>query len=496
MAHQLSKSRFQLGLQCQRQLWLKCHRAELADPITELQQHIFDSGTRVGELARDRFPGGALVAEDYLHASEAVETTKRLLADPPAAIFEAAFVFGGVLVRPDVLVRLPDGSWDLYEVKSSTRVKPENLTDVAVQVWVLEGAGLEIRRANLMHLDNTYVYAGGDYDLRRLFAAEDVTGEVRLLLAGIGSLVGEMQMMLEGPEPQRRIGLHCEKPYRCAFYGYCHGSLPVRPITALPRVTDELIASLLDAGITCIDDIPPLFPGLTVAQRTVCESLRRGTPRFAAAAIMRDFGRLRFPVHFLDFETFQSALPLYPGTRPWQQVPFQWSDHVQAADGTLTHREFLFESDGDPRPAFAEALLATLGEEGSIVAYHAAFESMILRELAEELPEHAAAIGRVRSRLFDLEKPVKDHVQHPDLLGRSSIKVVLPALVPGLSYDDLAIHEGGTASLRYLRCALGEYDPAQREQVFRDLRAYCGTDTLAMVELYRTLTEAAGSNPA
>lgn len=488
MARALSKSRFQLGLQCEKQLWLKCHKPDAADPITEVQQHIFDSGTGVGELARERFPGGVLVAEDHLHSAEALAATARLMADPPPALFEAAFSFCDVLVRTDVLVRAGD-AWDLYEVKSSTRVKPENISDVAVQLWVLEGAGLKIRRVCLMHIDNTYVYQGGEYDLERLFAVDDVTGDARSWQPAIPELVARMFQMLEGPEPALRIGKRCDNPYTCGFYGYCHAYLPERPITDLPRVSDALIGALLDEGIACIDDVPPLFPGLTLPQRTVCETLRRGTPRFDPR-IASVLAGLSYPVHFLDFETIMPALPLYPGTRPYQQIPFQWSDHVLAADGTLEHREFLYDGDGDPRPGFVGSLLAALGEEGSVVVYHAQFETARLRELADALPAHAAAIQGVLARIFDLEKLLIDYVQHPGLLGRSSIKVAFPALVGAKSYDELEIQEGGTASLRYLRCAQGVSSGDERAQVFADLREYCAMDTRAMVELHRVLGEA------
>jgi len=168
MANRLSKSRFQTGLQCPKALWLSTHAHDLADPTSENQQHIFDTGTSVGELARERFADGVLVAEDYMQSAQALETTRRLLEDPPSAIFEAALEHGGVFVRPDVLVRVGDNLWDLYEVKSTTRVKAPHITDIAVQTWVLEGAGLPIRRAYLMHLDNTYVYPGGEYDLTKL----------------------------------------------------------------------------------------------------------------------------------------------------------------------------------------------------------------------------------------------------------------------------------------------------------------------------------------
>jgi len=201
MANRLSKSRFQTGLQCPKALWLSTHQRELADPTPDTQQHIFDTGTAVGELARERFAGGVLVAEDYTESAQALETTRRLLEDPPNAIFEAAVEHEGVFVRPDVLVRVGENLWDLYEVKSGTRVKPVNITDVAVQTWVLEGAGLPIRTAYLMHLDNTYVYEGGDYDLERLFRAEDITAEARAYLPLVPDQVAEMLALLDVATP-------------------------------------------------------------------------------------------------------------------------------------------------------------------------------------------------------------------------------------------------------------------------------------------------------
>jgi hypothetical protein len=227
----------------------------------------------------------------------------------------------------------------------------------------------------------------------------------------------------------------------------------------------------------------------------VCDTVRRGQASFGRGLAAALSG-LHFPIHFLDFETMQSALPLYPGTRPWQQVPFQWSDHVLHEDGELEHREFVAEPDGDPRAAFADSLIDATGHSGSVVAYHASFEDSRLRELAEALPQDAVALGEVRARLFDLERPVRDHVRHPKLLGRTSIKVVLPALVEGLGYDELEIHEGGTASLRFLQCVTGAITGEERERVLAALRDYCAMDTMAMVELYRVLLEKSGQRDA
>lgn len=489
----LSKSRFQLGLQCARQLWLRCHQPELADPLTEQQQHVFATGTAVGELARKRFAEGVLVDEDHLHSAEALETTARLMADPPPAVFEAAFEHGGVLVRPDALVRV-GGEWDLYEVKSSTKLKPEHVSDVAVQLWVLEGAGLRVRRAYLMHLDSSYVYPGGGLDLDALFIAEDVTDDVRLWQPGLRGLVAEMLEMLAKPAPEVPIGKHCDKPYACAFHGHCHGSLPERPVTALPRVSDALLASLVRDGILAIADVPLDYPGLTPAQRAVCTVVRSGQPRFSGD-IARSLGGLEYPVHFLDFETVSFAVPAHPGTRPWQHIPFQWSVHRLSAEGSLGYRGFLFEGDGDPRREFVESLLEAVGERGSVVVY-ASFENTRLSELASAFPEHASGIARLQARLFDLERVVRAHVQHPDCCGRTSLKYVLPALVADLSYDGLGIQDGGTASLRYLAAVSGRLGSAERDRVFADLREYCGLDTLALVRVFEALSEAARGESA
>lgn len=492
MAHRLSKSRFQTGLQCPKALWYACHARELADPIGENQQHIFDTGTAVGELAQERFPGGVLVAEDYTQSTQALETTRSLLEDPPDVIYEAALQHEGVFVRPDILVRVGDGLWDLYEVKSSTRVKPENITDVAVQTWVLEGAGLKIRRAYLMHLNNKYVYEGRDYDLERLFVAADVTDAARDYVGEVPGQVARMLAMLDGPEPDMRIGKQCASPYTCSYHGHCHSFLPSQPVTALPRISAQVLDSLLEDGVHAIGDVPLDYAGLTRGQRDVIEVVRRGEPRYVGD-LAQSLSALKHPVYFMDFETFSSALPLYPGTRPWQQLPFQWSVHVSRGEGRLEHFEYLHEGTDDPRPGFTASLLAALGDSGSVVVY-SSFENTQLTALAEAFPQHADAIARVQERLFDLMVPVRSHVQHPDALGSSSIKAVLPALVPDLSYAGLGIGDGMTASFRYYQHATNRSSDEERSKIFEDLLAYCELDTLAMVKLLEVLQEKAARN--
>jgi hypothetical protein len=191
-------------------------------------------------------------------------------------------------------------------------------------------------------------------------------------------------------------------------------------------------------------------------------------------------------VHHLDFETVGSAIPLYPNTRPYQAVPFQWSNHVEAADGTVRHEEYLHGDAGDPREPFARTLLDSLGHEGSICVY-TSYEQNILTALADTLPHLRDALLALIPRLWDLHAVVKAHYYHPSFGGSYSIKAVLPALIPALAYDDLEIQDGTTASLQYARMTFGNPDPDERGRLRTSLLKYCERDTLAMVEIRRTL---------
>jgi len=481
----LSKSRYQYGLQCQKRLWLECYRRELADSIDEAKQAIFDQGHRVGELARERFPGGDLVAEDYTQSTAALRTTADLIASGSPCLYEAALIYDDVLVRPDILLRAADGRYDLIEVKSTSRVKPEHVTDAGVQTYVVEGAGSPVARTCVMHLNTDYVYQGGAYDLNGLFSLVDVTAEVRDYLPEVPDRLREMKAMLAGECPERMIGMHCSAPYDCGFIGHCHSFLPDFPVTEIPRIKADVLDQLLMDGIYGIHDVPPDYPALSPAQRNACDLIQSGEPRFGAG-LSAALAALAYPVHFLDFETYMPALPLFPGTRPYQTLPAQWSCHTLNAGGTLEHADFLHQDRSDPRLPFVKSLLAALDGQGSIVVY-SSYEKTRLSALAEELPDLAAAIEAIKCRLVDLEKVIKAHVQHPDFHGRSSLKFVMPALVDGLSYDGSAIQNGGVAALRYEAAILGELPEPERQQIFADLRAYCAIDTLGLVRVVEEL---------
>jgi hypothetical protein len=284
------------------------------------------------------------------------------------------------------------------------------------------------------------------------------------------------------------IGVHCDTPYPCDFKAHCWAHVPERSVFELAGATHKKWA-LYRRGILRMADIPADEP-LSAAQRRQVEAWNSGEAQVDHRALHAWLEGLRYPLHFLDFETMNAAVPLYDGTRPYQQLPFQYSLHLQDAPAApATHREHLATGLGDPREALLRQLLSDVGPSGDILAYNVAFERMVLRDLARDLPQYAEAIAQLLPRMKDLMDPFrKGWYYAPAMNGSNSIKAVLPALVPALRYDDLAIREGGTASLRFAQLAAGTYagDPTQLRA---DLLAYCKLDTLAMVEVLGVLQD-------
>ena len=490
----LSKSRFIGGLQCLKRLYLESYHRELMPPIDPAQQALFDSGTNVGELARELFPGGILIEEDHLSHSKAVKKTEHLLTDESVdSIYEAGFTFDDIRTRVDLLKRVNSNVFTLAEVKSSTSVKTEHIPDAAIQVYVAEGSGIIVRDVYLVHINNRYIFQGGEYEFDKLFEFEDITSEVRSYISN--SLVDKLEGMrdtltLESPPPVD-IGSHCNKPYKCPFFSYCREGLPYHHIEQLPSARKELLDSLKSVGIIDIASIFPGFPKLTALQECVRESVSTGIP-FVGRALRGALSEFEYPLRYLDFETFNPALPHYTGTRPYQVIPFQWSLHTEYIGGIIEHMEFLHVGSDDPRIDFIESLIEALDGRGTILTY-SVFEETRLKQLASEFPRYSSELMPLIDRMCDLYKLVKSNYYHPEFHGSFSLKSVVPALVPEINYEELDIQEGSVAAVAFPKMIAATTDAGEKERIMKGLLEYCKMDTLAMVKLVNKLRAETGA---
>lgn len=455
----LSKSRVTAGLQCSRRLWLAVHRPELEAYPADARQR-FAAGHDVGAVARTLWPGGVLVGED-VPLSQALRDTQALLARPgDVTIFEATFRHRGVLVRADVLSRR-DGRHRMVEVKSTTRLKENHLQDVAIQAWVVEGAGVPLDVMTVAVIDTDFVYPGGG-DYRGFLREIPVADQVRPLLAQVPGWVRGLEEVLAGPLPDVRLGAQCRRPYDCPFLPWCEEQAGVRR-PAGGREDDD--------GGAAAEAPPAPDPSLAVLDPAAAELLA-GLP---------------YPRFYLDFETVQFAVPRWPGTRPYQQLVFQWSCHVEEAPGVLRHEGFLDLSGEPPMRAAAEALLRAVGGEGPIFVYHD-FEKWRLVEMALMFPDLAADLEAVTGRLVDLLRLTRAHYDHPDLNGSYSLKTVLPTVAPELSHGDLGeVRDGLSAQAAYHEASDPATTPERREELRRALWRYCRLDTFALVRLAQRL---------
>jgi len=479
MARMLSKSRLIAWRQCPKRLWLQTYRRDLRE-IDPTAQARFDAGHRVGQIARQLRPGGTLIGHDDDLGLALQETREQLQGTGDRLLFEATLVHGDVLVRADVLERR-SGRCQLVEVKSSTAVKPPHVEDVAIQAWVLQGAGLALERTSLAHIDNTFVYPGsGEYD--GLLVEVDLAAEVRPLLEEVPRWVAEAQQVLAGDLPGIDISAHCSQPYDCEFFGWCSRDEPEYPVSILPR-GGALATKLRAEGLRDLREVPEDRLG-NDAHLRVWRVTRSGEAEIdpAVAPLLR---ALPYPRSFLDFETIAPAIPIWPGTRPYQRIPIQWSCHVQAEPGRLVGLGELVTSGDDPRRAFAESLVRAMPDEGPVFAYHAVFERGVLNETADAVPEFADGLRSIADRLVDLLPITRTHYYHPAMMGSWSLKAVLPTIAPDLDYANLDgdVKSGSDVESVYAEILDPATDAARRTELETAMVTYCHRDTLALVRL-------------
>jgi hypothetical protein len=494
----ISKSRYLAGLQCPKLLWHHYNAKDLLPAPDAAKQAIFDQGHLVGARARNLFPGGVLLDRNALDPQGMIEETARVLP-LGKPVFEAAFSAGGAYAQVDMLVPGRGGSWDIVEVKSAASVKPIHFDDLALQRHAAAGAGLRVGRCVLAHLDRSYVRRG-EIDDRALFVLADVSEEVERRLPGVRANLESMAGEIALPGcPAITVGPQCDAPYECPLKSLCWDFLPEENVTQLTW-GGARVRELLEAGIFALRDIPGDFP-LNHRQKIQVRAARSGEVHLDRERVTAFLRQLRYPLSFLDFETMNPAIPLFDGASPYQQIPFQFSLHVQhEPGGTLDHREFLAEGGGDPRPELLRRLSGDLGETGSIVAFSASFERSVISRLAGDFPAHRPWANAVLPRFADLLTPFKNfHLYHPAQRGSASMKAVLPAFT-GRGYDDLSIADGDAASREYLRITLGEglgegerVGEEERQRVRAALRDYCRLDSEGMALIVEEMRRLAGS---
>ncbi len=481
----ISKSKFLWGLQCPKLLWHAYNAKELIPEPDAATQAIFDQGHSVGSLAKQMFPDGVEVGDGVRDLDETIRLTKEALK-LRKPLFESAFSANGGYCRTDILRPAPKDSWDLIEVKSTTSSKEVHLDDLAFQYWVLVKAGLKIRNCYLMHINSDFVRKG-EIDPKKFFTMEDLTTQV-VDPAGLvqDKLDDMLKVIRQRKSPDIKIGPHCNDPYFCPLIGHCWKFLPSHSVFDLYRGGQKGF-ELLEQGVTSLGDIPVEF-NLTNKQGLQKQVARSGKPYINKKAIAKFLDQLEYPINYLDFETFNPAVPLFDGLRPYQQVPFQFSLHiVNKKGGKAEHIEFLAEGRRDPRPAFMLKLRESVSRTGSIVAFNAPFELSRIQECCEALPKFAPWFKAVEERVIDLLGPFRSFdYYHPDQHGSASMKAVLPALT-GKGYDDLGIQEGGTASNEFLRVTFGDVDEKDRRRVRQQLEEYCGRDTEGMIWIVEEL---------
>jgi len=457
------------------------------DELSEMQKAIFKRGTNVGELAQQIFPGGEVAAygdpPDY---EKAIKKTNELMEDGAKVIYEAAFKFDEVLSIADIVVK-GKGSWKIYEVKSSTSISETYLNDAALQYYVISNLGIKVNDFSIIYINNQYIRKG-NLNLEELFKIESVLELILPMQESVKENIKRFKkVLLKKQIPDIDIGEQCYNPYICGFYNYCRKHIPEDSIFDFSGMHLTKKYELYRDGIIRFEDIPEDYP-LNKNNRVQLDVYNSGKTQIDKEAIKNFLSDLNYPLYFMDFETFQPAVPLFDNAKPYQQIPFQYSLFLKKnKNREPEHFEFLAEPGEDPRVKFIESPLKVIKGNGDILVYNKAFEITRLKEIARDFPQFVDEIEKLILRIKDLMVPFqRKYYYAPEMKGSYSIKAVLPALVPELSYDELEINDGGLASIAY-ESLQTETDLMFIAEIKQQLLEYCKLDTLGMMRIFEKL---------
>lgn len=487
----LSKSLYTRGIQCSKSLWLKKQSPEVLTPPDATAIARFETGNIVGDLACALFPNGREIPYMEKNFAGMAELTREWMAEGLEYIYEATFIHEGIVVMVDVLRITPYGL-EIYEVKSSSEVKDIYLHDVSIQRHIIDSLGFTVTNCYVVHIDTSYV-RGDDLDLGALFTIADVNEAVDALMGGVPAKLAELEAYLADKEnePAIEIGKHCKTPYDCDAMHYCwkvQRSIPDYSVFNIFKLGSKNQVELYDQGIVRIEEIPDSYKMTPIQQQKV-DNWKSQRTYIDRDAIREFLSTLTYPIYHLDFETFQQAVPQWNGISPYQQIPFQYSLHIEHADGMLEHREFLAPAGADPRYALAQQLTQDIPDNVTVLAYNMSFEKGVIEKLALSFPDLSERLKSIIPNIRDLMVPFqKGHYVTPSMSGSYSIKYVLPALVPEMehAYKQLdGVQNGGEAMNAYAKLATMEED--EQERMRHALLEYCKLDTLAMVKVLNAI---------
>ena len=491
----LSKSGYCQCVQCKKILWLNKYKPDTAAGGDK--EAIFETGRKVGELAKGLFGEYEDIPFDKNY-SVMIDKTEELLQEKPNIITEASFSYNNNFCRVDILKNDVDGV-EIYEVKSSTKLKDIHLDDAAFQYFVLSNLGLNVKKVCIVHINSKTYIRGKELDINQLFNIKDVTDivlqkqdEVRNNIDAISEF---MDKHGKYNEPDIDIGLYCNNPYPCAFWEYCIRDLPKPNVFDLKcHMQDKTKCKLYKDGKISFEDLQHEKLSDKCLEQIDFE-LNNREPKIDKEAIMEFLNGLKYPLYFIDYESFNPAIPEYEGTKAYQQIPFQYSLHIIREEGApLEHEEFLAEADDDNLIRhFAESMINALPEDGSVIVYNRLFEeSLVNNKLAEMYPDLKKEIERINKNIMDIKQPFSDRNYYlKEMAGSASLKEVLPALYPDdpeLDYDKLSfVHKGDEASNAFL--SLRYETPENQKKIRQALLEYCKLDTLAMVKIWEKFRE-------
>lgn len=468
MKTRLTKTAYLKYLKCPQEFWLDYHEPLLvAEPDTLEYEHLRQQGYAVQQLVKDlrQFRPNGEISVD----------------------FERAFQTADLYARSDTVVTHSDtGAVDIYEIKGAASVKDEHYDDVAFQKLVAEASGSTVGRCYVITMNGEYVRRGA-IDPEQLFAITDVTEVIDERMEVTARQAKEAFAYLDTVPVPSLVDYCLDNKLDCRFIKLHFPELPEYTVFDIAFLKNDKRRELLSQGIVAITEVPDDFP-LSPKQRVQVDAAKSGGTFIDREAIAYRIESWEYPLHFLDYETFSYAIPQFDGVRPFQQMCFQYSLHtIDEPGGELRHSFFLSHGDDDPPLALSKSLKEAMsGGIGTVLVWYESFEKTRNTEMGEMFPEYAPFYEEVNAHTYDLMKIFADKLYiHPDFRGRSSIKKVLPVLVPELSYQDLGISEGLTASISWYRAATWDtMDEPVREQIFADLEEYCKLDTLAMVRIF------------